>query len=161
MAEHTHPASATAPKGRASSGDPLEALGVRPAAVQILRYFLVRPDAQPHGRELRRVLRLSGASVDRELGRLVTLHCLELLRDGNRVRYAAVPSSRVWAAARLLAGDPSDPVPLLENALAGVPGVEVAFVFGSWRAARKVRTATSMCSSSRTRRWIGRSCCAS
>ncbi|MGQ0814820.1 MAG: nucleotidyltransferase domain-containing protein [Gemmatimonadota bacterium] len=116
---------------RVGSHDPLETLGVPSAAVQILRYFLVRPDGRPHARELRRVLRLSGASLDRELDRLVSLGCLVRLREGNRVRYAAVLSSRVWAAARLLAGDTSDPVPLLQNAMADVPGVHAAFVFGS------------------------------
>jgi predicted nucleotidyltransferase len=106
-------------------------LGVPAAAVQILRYYLVRPGARTHARELRRVLQLSGASLDRELDRLVDLGCLERVREGNRVLYAAIRSSRVWTAARILAGDTSDPVPLLRNALADVPGVQAAFVFGS------------------------------
>jgi len=133
MADRIDGATATRQRGseRVGSRDALETLGVPSAAVKILRYYLVRPDARPHARELRRVLHLSGASLDRELDRLVSLGCLERLREGHRVRYATVLSSRVWTAARLLAGDTGDPVPLLRNALADVPGLQAAFVFGS------------------------------
>lgn len=123
----------SAPKTRhmSSLGDPLEVLGVAPAARQILRYFLVRPTARPHGRELQRIFGLGGASLQRELERLVALGVLERLRDGNRVRYSPITDSRIWNAFRLLAGAAKDPTSLLRDAVADVPGVQAAFVFGS------------------------------
>lgn len=113
-----------------SCGDALELLGLAPSAARILRYYLLRPDARPHARELQRLLRLGGSSLQRELARLDQLGALDRVQDGRRVRYRAADSA-VWKAVRLLEAASTDPVPLIESALVDVPGVRAAFVFGS------------------------------
>lgn len=112
-------------------GDALDLLGIAPAAARILRFFLVRPGAQPHARELQRVLELGGGSLQRELERLVALGALERLPQGRRVHYRAVSSSPVWKAIALLESASADPTPLIRDAVVDVPGIQAAFVFGS------------------------------
>jgi predicted nucleotidyltransferase len=116
---------------KATSGDALELLGLAPSAARILRYFVLRPGARPHARELQRLLRLGGSSLQRELARLEQIGALERVQDGRRVRYQAAEGSPVWKAVRLLMGASTDPAPLVEDALLDVPGVLAAFVFGS------------------------------
>ena len=111
--------------------DALDLLGISPAGARVLRYFLVRPDARPHARQLQRVLGLGGRSLQREMERMLALGALERLREGRLVRYSVVEDSRVWGAVRLLASDATDPTPLLRAALTDVPGIETAFIFGS------------------------------
>jgi predicted nucleotidyltransferase len=111
--------------------DALELLGVSPAGARILRYFVLRPQAEPHAREIQRVLGLGGRSLQRELARMAALGVLERRELGRRVQYRPVPTSQVWRAIRLLAGQVADPTPLLQAAFADVAGVEAAFLFGS------------------------------
>jgi len=119
-------------RARKTAGeDTLDRLGISPAGARVLRYFLVRPWARPHARELQRGLALGGRSLQREMERMVDLGVLERLRDGRLVRYAVVEDSRVWGAIRILASDGADPMTLLHAALADVPGIQTAFVFGS------------------------------
>jgi len=111
--------------------DPLLILGISPAAARIIRYFLIRPDARPHGRELQRMLGLGGASLQRELDRMVQLGALQREVDGRRKHYRVVDEAPLWQAIRILASASEDPVPLLREALVDVPGLLGAFVFGS------------------------------
>jgi predicted nucleotidyltransferase len=113
------------------AGDALELLGISPAASRMFRYFLVRPDARPHARELQRLLRLGGASLERELERMLALGALRRREEGRRVVYEAIHDSPIWKALRVLAVGSADPVPFVEAALADVPGVRAAFIFGS------------------------------
>lgn len=111
--------------------DPLQLLGIAPSKGRILRYFALRPEGQPHVRQLQRVLGIGGASAQRDLEALVTLGALERSRDGRLVRYRTIPSSPFWRAFHLLLGTTSDPTGLLRDALLDVSGVQGAFVFGS------------------------------
>lgn len=111
---------------------PLEALGISEAAARILRYFLIRPDRTVHLRELQRTLGLGGASVQRQLERLVSIGALQGQRNGRRVEYGAVMNSPVWQAVRILEAHSTDPTPLVRNAFADVRGIEAAFLFGSF-----------------------------
>lgn len=114
-----------------TKGDTLDLLGISPAAARILRYFLIRPDARPHAREMKRTLELGGASLQREMERMVTLGALVREKDGARTCYAVVEDAGLWKAVRILESDSRDPGPLLRDALADVRGLEAAFVFGS------------------------------
>lgn len=114
-----------------SARDSLDLLGLSPAAASICRYFLLRPDARPHTRDLRRVLRLGGASLHRELARLVTLGALCRESDGRFVRFTPEHGSPLWRAFRIIAATSQDAVPLVANAVADVHGLRAAFVFGS------------------------------
>jgi len=112
-------------------GDTLDLLGISPAAARIIRYFLIRPEARPHARELQRALELGGASLQRELARMVTLGALAGEKDGSRTRYSVVEGARFWKAVRILAAEATNPGPLLRDALADIHGLDAAFVFGS------------------------------
>jgi predicted nucleotidyltransferase len=114
-----------------ASGDPLDILGIAPAAARIIRYFLVRPEARPHGRQLQRLLGLGGASLQRELGRLVRLRALAEEKQGRRIHYVVTDETPFWRAMGIIESAAEDPAPLLRDALADVPGIEAAFVFGS------------------------------
>lgn len=111
--------------------DALAQLGISPAGARILRYFLLRPAAEPHTRELQRLLELGGRSLDRELDRLTVLRALERFEDGRLVRYRVNHASRVWKAVRILASETRDPTALLQAALVDIPGLQAAFIFGS------------------------------
>lgn len=121
-----NPPSASAPRG-----DALDLLGIAPAAGRILRYFLVRPCAEPHGRELQRALGLGGASLQRELERLTALGAIARRPDGRRIRYQALRDSPVWKGLAILEGASPDPTPLVREAVSDVSGVLAAFIFGS------------------------------
>ena len=114
-----------------TKGDTLDLLGISPAAARIIRYFLIRPEAKPHAREVQRALQLGGASLQRELERMVRLGALVREKDGSRTRYRVVKDARLWKAVRILEADSRDPAPLLRDALADIRGLDAAFVFGS------------------------------
>jgi predicted nucleotidyltransferase len=114
-----------------SQDDPLRLLGMAASTAAILRYFALRPEAQPHARHLQRVLGIGGASLQRDLERLVKIGALERSPDGRLVRYRVVPSSPAWRGLQLLIGNVSDPTALIADALRDVSGVQAAFVFGS------------------------------
>jgi predicted nucleotidyltransferase len=111
--------------------DSLDLLGMPTAEARLIRYFLIRPEARLHLREIQRVLDLGGASVQRALDRLLALGALERAEEGGRTLYSVVPGASVWRALRLLESETKDPAPLIREALIDVPGIEAAFVFGS------------------------------
>jgi predicted nucleotidyltransferase len=111
--------------------DPLALLGVPPSAARILRYFALRPTAKPHARHLQRILALGGASLQRDLARLVMLGALERVEDGRLVRYGIASDSSLWTAFRIVIGATNDPAALVRDALRDITGIEAAFVFGS------------------------------
>ncbi|MGK7312314.1 MAG: nucleotidyltransferase domain-containing protein [Candidatus Longimicrobiales bacterium M2_2A_002] len=115
----------------ANNTDTLDLLGLSRAAARIFRFFLIRPGARPHAREIQRRLDLGGASLKRELDRMVELGALRKEREGRRTHYSVIEGSPVWQAIRILESTSGDPAPLLEEALADVPGLEAAFIFGS------------------------------
>lgn len=111
--------------------DPFDLLGMPPAEARLIRYFLIRPNARPHLRELQRTLRLGGASIQRAVERLTRLGALAKTEEGGRILYAVVSGAAAWRALRLLEGVTEDPAPLVREALVDVRGIEVAFIFGS------------------------------
>jgi predicted nucleotidyltransferase len=124
-----------AARGRhAESGvarDPLEILGVASSAARIIRYFALRTSAEPHARLLQRALGIGGASLQRELERLVAMNVLNRSEDGRLVRYRMVQDSPLWPAFRIIVGEVSDPAGLVRDALCDVDGLHAAFIFGS------------------------------
>lgn len=111
--------------------DSLDLLGMPTAEARLIRYFLIRPAARLHLREIQRALNLGGASIQRALSRLVELGALERTEEDGRTLYAVVPRASVWRALRLLESETKDPTPLMRDALTDVQGIEAAFVFGS------------------------------
>lgn len=97
-----------------------------------MTYFTVRPDTAPHLRELMRVTSLSARSLQIELARLERLGLVERdVADDRRVRIKAALRHPAWGPFRQLVRAYGDPAVLLRLALADVPGIAAAFVFGS------------------------------
>jgi predicted nucleotidyltransferase len=116
--------------------DSLDLLGLPAAEARLIRYFLIRPEARLHLREIQRALDLGGASVQRALSRLVALGALERTEEDGRTLYSVVPRASAWRALRILESETNDPTPLMRVALIDVQGIDAAFVFGSMAAGR-------------------------
>jgi predicted nucleotidyltransferase len=69
----------------------------------------------------------------------VALGALERRAEGRLVCYRPVAPSSVWQAVRLLLADTSDPATIVRDALHDVPGIDAAFVFGSFAKGTAVR----------------------
>jgi predicted nucleotidyltransferase len=94
--------------------------------------FAVHPEDASHGREIQRRTGLTPRSLQTELARLESLGVVRRRLDGRRVRYELVEDSPRWRALRTLIRELADPVDVVRNALADVPGIGAAFIFGSF-----------------------------
>lgn len=121
-----------APGGRAPKrADPLSATRASGALARLLIDLAVHPEEATHGRELQRRTGLTPRSMQTELARLESLGIVERRPEGRRVLYALNERDPRWGALRDLVRELADPADVLRNALADVPGVAAAFVFGS------------------------------
>lgn len=100
------------------------------AMARVVVFFLVRPGGRFHLRELMRLSGLSSASLQHELRRLVEIGALHR-EEGARPAYDADESHPAWRAWILLLRSAARPDDVLREVLAGAPGIEAAFVFGS------------------------------
>ncbi|HEX5869072.1 MAG TPA: nucleotidyltransferase domain-containing protein [Longimicrobium sp.] len=102
------------------------------AMARVVIDFAVHPDDAPYGREIQRRTGLTPRSLQTELGRLESLGVIRRRKEGRLVRYELVESNPRWRALRSLVRELADPVDVVRNALADVPGIGAAFVFGSF-----------------------------
>lgn len=102
------------------------------AMARVVIDFAVHPDDAPYGREIQRRTGLMPRSLQTELARLESLGVVRRRREGRLVRYELIESNPRWRALRTLIRELADPVDVVRNALADVPGIAVAFVFGSF-----------------------------
>jgi len=116
---------------RPKAADALSTALASGAMARLVRYFAVNPEIRPHVRALQRATRLTPAALQTELDRFVTLGVLDRRPDGGRVRYALREAAPAWPPLRELARALSTPADVLPYALAEVPGVDAAFVYGS------------------------------
>ena len=113
-------------------GTSLAALFPSMAMARLVVFFSVHPGKRFHLRELKRRTRLSSASLQRELHRLVDLGALEREEgDDHRVRFAQREAHDAWRAWTLLLRSLAAPADVLREALIDARGVEGAFVYGS------------------------------
>jgi len=113
-------------------GSSLASLFPSMAMARLVVFFSVHPGQRFHLRELKRRTRLSSASLQRELHRLVDLGALEREEgDDHRVRFAQREAHDAWRAWTLLLRSLAAPADVLREALIDAPGVEGAFVYGS------------------------------
>ncbi|HEX8431611.1 MAG TPA: nucleotidyltransferase domain-containing protein, partial [Longimicrobium sp.] len=112
-------------------GDPLSATLASGALARLLIDLAVHPDETPHGRELQLRTGLTPRSLQAELVRLESLGIIQRRADGHVTRYVLDESNPRWRALRDLVRELADPADVLRDALADVPGVASAFVFGS------------------------------
>jgi predicted nucleotidyltransferase len=92
----------------------------------------VRPDEAQHFRALQRRSGLPVRSLQRELERLERLGVVTRRRVGRMVRFPLNEGSPAWRVLLAALRELADPADVLRAALADVPGVEVAFLFGSF-----------------------------
>lgn len=111
--------------------DPLSTALASGAMARLVRYYAVNPEARPHVRALERATGLRPRSLHNELERMTSLGVLVREEDGARVRYRVDESHPAWPHLRQLARHLSRPADVLPFALAEIPGIDGAFIFGS------------------------------
>lgn len=129
------PSTRTRARPRTRSAKRTDALSTALASGAMARVvidFAVHPEDAPYGREIARRTGLTPRSLQTELARLETLGIVRRRREGRLVRYELIESSPRWRAMRALIRELADPVDVVRNALADVPGIGAAFVFGSF-----------------------------
>lgn len=102
------------------------------ALAHLILYFVLHPDGVPHFRGLQRATGISSRSLQHELARLVELGMIQRERDGRLVRCRRVADHPRWTVFRGLVREFAAPEELLRTALAEVPGIEAAFIYGSF-----------------------------
>lgn len=122
-----HPTSASRP----GLDDPLVRVLASRALAYLILYFLVHPDAAPHFRALQRATGLASRSLQHELARLQELGMIQSERDGRLMRYRRVADHPRWSPFREMVREFAAPGSVLRVALADVPGLEAAFIYGS------------------------------
>lgn len=90
-----------------------------------------RPDQALHLRELARLAGVSPAMMAKEMAVLLGAGLVEEQRDGNRRLFRASATSPVFAELASIARKTAGVADVLRAALAGVAGIELAFIFGS------------------------------
>ena len=104
------------------------------AMARLVVFFAIRPSQRFHLRDLKRRTRLSSASLQRELQRLVDLGAIHRGAGDagdRRVYFTANEGHDAWRAWTLLLRSGAAPADVLREALVDAPGVEAAFVYGS------------------------------
>jgi predicted nucleotidyltransferase len=115
--------------------------GESEARRQILRAFFARPGVVRHVRELARELGWSAPVVGEELDRLERTGILTSERVGRARRYRVDEKSPIAAEVRALVQKTIGIEGRIREAIADLPGVEQAFLYGSY--ARGEERATS------------------
>lgn len=103
-----------------------------PAFARLVLHFALHGDEPEHVRAIQRRSGLSTSSLHRELRRLEGRGLVERVEEGSRVLYRAAGAHPGWKALRQLIRDFAHPAEVVEEAIAGVEGIEAAFVFGSF-----------------------------
>ncbi len=131
-AKRPRPGKPKQPTRRAKAHDRLSSALASGALAKLVSYFVVRPEDTPHTRALMRHTGLSARSFQIEFARLeqLGLLCRDVAADG-RVHIRATENQDAWKLFRALVRAYADSSDLLRLALVDVPGVAVAFIFGS------------------------------
>ena len=98
---------------------------------ELVRLLFADPAKEFHLRELARLSNLSIGTLQSEVRRLSGAGLLTSYRDGNRLYYRANTAHPIFPELQGLALKTTGLREQLAGALTGVPGVELAFVFGS------------------------------
>lgn len=111
--------------------EPLATVLASRALAAVVIYFVLHPDAALHFRALQRATGLASRSLQHEMARLEALGLVRRERDGRLVRYRAASEHPRWSVLREMVRQFAHPAELLRVALATVPGIEAAFIYGS------------------------------
>jgi predicted nucleotidyltransferase len=115
---------------RIGSADPLAQILASSALAHLILYFILYPDAAPHFRLLQRVTGISSRSLQHELARLEQVRMIRREREGRLVRLHVTNHPR-WTVFRDMVREFALPEEVLRVAVANVPGIQAAFIFGS------------------------------
>lgn len=102
------------------------------AMARLVTHFVLHPDSALHFQALKGVTGLPNRSLQLELARLEQFAMVQRVPDGRLVRYVALPAHTRWCAFRQMVREFADPAEVLRVAVAGVPSVTAAFIFGSF-----------------------------
>ena len=97
----------------------------------ILKTLFARPEQELHVSQMIRLAGGGSAHVQRELRQFAQAGLLTRTEVGNQVRYRANPDHPLFPELRTLALKTVGLVDVLRSALTTLPGVVVAFVYGS------------------------------
>ena len=103
-----------------------------PALARLVLHFALHGHEPHHVRGLQRRSGLSMSSLNRELGRLEGRGLVKRIVARGRMLYRANDDDPAWKTLRQLVRDFADPAEVVEEAIAGIEGIEIAFVFGSF-----------------------------
>lgn len=101
------------------------------ARAEVLRLLFETGDQEIHLRDLARLAALSPAALQKELSSLATKKLVLTRRDGNRLYYRANTAHPVYPELHGITVKSSGIAAELARALAPVPGIEIALIFGS------------------------------
>lgn len=105
---------------------------------EILRLLFSDPSRQFHLRELSRHAGLALRTIQQEVAKLARADLLEARRDGNRLYYRANTAHPIFPELQGIALKTTGLREQLAAVLEGLPGIELAFVFGSSASGRTV-----------------------
>jgi predicted nucleotidyltransferase len=98
---------------------------------EIMRLLFSDPAKEFHLRELSRLSSLALGTIQQEVSKLTRADLLVARRDGNRLYYRANTGHPIFSELQGIALKTTGLREQLAGALAGVPGIELSFVFGS------------------------------
>jgi predicted nucleotidyltransferase len=99
--------------------------------LRLLTHFILHPEDKLHFRALQQRTGLGTGSLQRELARLMGLGLIVRTGEEGRVYYEPLWSHPSWKALRTLLREHADPADVLRDALRGVEGIKLAFLYGS------------------------------
>lgn len=99
---------------------------------EVLRLLFTDPDRSLHLRELARLSGLAVGTLQTEMSKLCAAGLILNRRDGNRLYYSANRAHPVFAELRGIVLKSTGLREQLSKALADLPGLALAFVFGSF-----------------------------
>ncbi len=100
----------------------------------ILAWIMLHPDTEHSLGEIARAVGTSGPTVMREVNRLVDSGLVTDTRRGNSRLVKAETDNPVYRPLAELMAVTFGPVGVLRESLAKVPGIDRAFIYGSWAA---------------------------
>ena len=113
------------------SDSPLATLLSSHALARLVAHFVLHPDQALHFRALQRHTAVPNRSLQTELARLEVFGMVTRRAEGRHVTFGANTATPLWGALRQVVRQVAEPAELLRDALADVPGIDAAFVYGS------------------------------
>lgn len=102
------------------------------ARAEVLRLLFTDPNRSLHLRELARLSGLAVGTLQTEVSKLRDAGLIEARRDGNRLYFFANQNNPVFAELRGITLKSTGLRDQLVEALSNLPGISLAFVFGSF-----------------------------